>query len=205
MNLFLIDVDNTLYPKDSGIFDQIDQKINDYMEKFLEMDKITINKTRIDYWNRYGTTMSGLIRHYNINVEHFLQYTHDIDIASHLKPNKQLKEKLKQINAAKIAFTNAPKHHAENILNALGIIDQFIDIFDIISADYIGKPNTYPYLKIMNLANADRYIMADDWAKNLKTAKHLGIFTILIGKENTQDFDLCIEKFEDIPIEAVPF
>ncbi len=199
MNLFLIDVDNTLYPKESGIFDLIDEKINGYMHEILGMNSETVNKTRIEYWNKYGTTMSGLIKHYDIDPYHFLEYTHDIDIKTVIQPNKQLSEKLKSIHATKIAFTNAPKKHAEQVLDALGIIDNFVDIFDIISADFIGKPNKYPYEKIMNITKAKNYAMADDYEKNLKTAKELGIFTILIGKNSSEIADLCFEKFEDIP------
>jgi putative hydrolase of the HAD superfamily len=201
MKLFLIDVDNTLYPQTSGIFDLIDKRINSYMKKFLNMNEKTINQTRLYYWNKYGTTMSGLIKHHNIDPYHFLDYTHDIDVSKNIKQNQEVLLKLKQINAVKIAFTNAPKKHAQQILNALGIIDQFIDIFDIISADFIGKPNKYPYEKIINLTKAKSYFMADDWEKNLKTAKELGVYTILIGSKESDSADLVFEKFEDIPAE----
>ena len=201
VNLFLIDVDNTLYPKESGIFDLIDVKINRYMQEVLNMDKKTVNKTRLHYWSKYGTTMAGLIKHHNIDPYHFLDYVHDINIKGVIKPNSKILEKLKQINAVKIAFTNAPKNHAEQVLNALDIIDQFVDIFDIESSDFIGKPNRYPYEKIMNLAKAQKYIMADDWEKNLKTAKELGIVTILVGKKESEIPDLCVERFEDIPLD----
>ena len=43
--------------------------------------------------------------------------------------------------------------------------------------------------------------MADDWEKNLKTAKEIGIFTVLVGKKKSKITDICVEKFEDIPLE----
>lgn len=203
MNLFLIDVDNTLYSKELGVFRVIDEKINEYMKIVLKMGSDEISITRMRYQNQYGTTMAGLIRHYRIDPNYFLEYVHDVDIKSLVQTNSALLKKLKSLNAVKIAFTNAPKYHAVTILNALGVTDQFVDIFDIISSDFIGKPNSYPYEKIMRLAKADRYIMADDMEVNLKTAKNIGCTTILVGKSSSKDIDLCVDRFEDIPEDAI--
>ncbi len=205
MNLFLIDVDNTVYPKHLGVFDAIDMRINQYMKNLLGMSDEQIDKLRKFYWNKYGTTMSGLIKHYHIDPYHFLDYVHDIDIGSLIKPNPLLFNKINSIKAVKIAFTNAPKKHAVRVLEALGIIELFVDIFDIISADFRGKPNRYAYEKIINKTKADKYAMIDDWEVNLKTAKTLGLFTILVGEGCVDGVDLCIKRFEDIKEESLQF
>ncbi len=205
MNLFLIDVDNTVYPKHLGVFDAIDMRINQYMKNLLGMSDEQIDKLRKFYWNKYGTTMSGLIKHYHIDPYHFLDYVHDIDIESLIKPNPLLFNKINSIKAVKIAFTNAPKKHAVRVLEALGIIELFVDIFDIISADFRGKPNRYAYEKIINKTKADKYAMIDDWEVNLKTAKTLGFFTILVGEGCVDGVDLCIKRFEDIKEESLQF
>ncbi len=198
MNLFLIDIDNTVYPKQLGVFDAIDIRINQYMKNLLGMNDEQIDKLRKFYWNKYGTTMSGLIKHYHIDPYRFLDYVHDIDVESLIKPNPLLFHKINSIKAVKIAFTNAPKKHAVRVLEALGIIELFVDIFDIISADFKGKPNRYAYEKIINKTKADRYAMIDDWEVNLKTAKELGFFTVLVSKEHTKNVDLCVQRFEDL-------
>ena len=198
MKVFLIDVDNTLYPQEAGIFDLVDKRINEYMIKFLGMDAKDVPRKRIEYWHTYGTTMAGLMKHFNIDPYHFLEFTHDVDIDGRIKPNKTLREKLQKIEAVKIAFTNAPLKHAKRVLELLGIIDQFVDIFDIISADFIGKPHKYPYQKIIKLTKAEKYIMADDVDRNVKTAKQLGMFAIHIG-DNKEVADLVVKRFEEIP------
>ncbi len=205
MNLFLIDVDNTLYPRHLGVFNAIDVKINEYMEHKLGIDASIINRLRLLYWNKYGTTMAGLIKHYNIDPYDFLEYVHDIDVESLLKPNPELLSKIKSIDAVKIAFTNAPKKHAVRVMESLGIIDQFVDIFDIISADFKGKPDNYAYQKVVRKTKADGYAMIDDYGVNLKTAKDMGIFTILVGKDCPDYADLCVEKFEDIQENDIGF
>ena len=198
MKVFLIDVDNTLYPQEAGIFDLVDKRINEYMIKFLGMDAKDVPRKRIEYWHTYGTTMAGLMKHFNIDPYHFLEFTHDVDIDDRIKPNKTLREKLQKIEAVKIAFTNAPLKHAKRVLELLGVIDQFVDIFDIISADFIGKPHKYPYQKIIKLTKAEKYIMADDVDRNVRTAKQLGMFAIHIG-DNKEVADLAVKRFEEIP------
>jgi len=202
MKVFLIDLDNTLYPAELGVFDLVDKRINEYMIKFLGMKPEEVPRKRIEYWHTYGTTMAGLMRHYGIDPYHFLEYTHDVDLEDRIKPNSKLREKLKRIDAVKIVFTNAPKKHAEKVLELLGVIDQFVDIFDIISANFIGKPHRYPYQKIAELTKANGYLMADDVDKNLKTAKDLGMFTIQIGKRDGIGH-LNVERFEEIPEDFV--
>ncbi|AEA33344.1 pyrimidine 5'-nucleotidase [Hippea maritima] len=204
MKVFLIDVDNTLYPPESGVFDLVDKRINRYMIEFLGMDEKEVPRKRIEYWHTYGTTMAGLMRHYNINPHHFLEYTHDIDLKGLIKPNPNLRQKLKQMEAVKIAFTNAPLKHAEKVLSLLGVEDLFIDIFDIISADFIGKPHKYPYVKIINQTKAEEYIMADDFERNIETAKSLGIFSIHVGKQASKGH-INVESFEKIPLEIINY
>ena len=203
MNLFLIDVDNTLYPETLGVFGFIDEKINEYMKIKLNMADGEIKNKRIYYRKQYGTTMAGLIRHYKIDPYYFFEYVHDIDVYSLIKPNPKLLEKIDKIKAVKVAFTNAPKHHAVKVLDALGIIDRFVDIFDIISSDFVGKPNRYPYEKILDMTKASSYMMADDWEVNLKTAKEFNMFTILIGKTESDAADIAVERFESIPLDKV--
>ncbi|WP_025270351.1 pyrimidine 5'-nucleotidase [Hippea sp. KM1] len=202
MKVFLVDVDNTLYPEESGVFELVDKRINSYMVEFLGMDEKEVPRKRIEYWHTYGTTMAGLMRHYNIDPYHFLEYTHDVDLDSLIKPNPALREKLKKMEAVKIAFTNAPLKHAQKVLSLLGVEDLFVDIFDIISADFIGKPHKYPYVKIINQTKAEDYIMADDFERNIETAKSLGIFSIHVGKHASKGH-LNVRFFEDIPIDVV--
>ena len=65
-------------------------------------------------------------------------------------------------------------------------MDKTIDhIFDIIKADYIPKPDISTYQKVIKEYSLDpnKTIMIDDLPNNLKTAKELGIKTVLIKKD----------------------
>lgn len=202
MRVFLVDLDNTLYPSDLGVFDLVDKRISEYMIKYLDMMPEEVPRKRIEYWHKYGTTMAGLMKHYGIDPYHFLEFTHDVDLSGKIKANPKLREKLKSLSAVKIVFTNAPLKHAQKVLEMLGVIDLFIDIFDIVSADFVGKPHRYPYQKIIKLTNAEKYLMADDMESNLRTAIELGIFTIHVGSNNGIGH-LNVESFEKIPEDLI--
>ena len=201
--VILIDVDNTLYPRSEGVFDIINAKIHKYMKELLNLNDEQIENLRISYFSQYGSSLAGLIKDYNVDPEHFLKYVHDVDIRSKLKPNKQLKEKLRTIDAVKIAFTNAPIEHAQKVLESLGVIDQFIEIFDIYRAHFIGKPNMLPYKTIVKQTKADKYAMVDDQKVNLLAAKQLNMFIVLISEEKFSEVDMCIETFKDIPNDII--
>lgn len=200
--VFLVDLDNTLYPSELGVFDLVDRRINEYMIRYLGMKPEEVPRKRIEYWHTYGTTMAGLMKHYGIDPYHFLEFTHDIDVSDKIKPNPLLREKLKKLECVKVVFTNAPLKHAQKVLELLGVIDLFVDIFDIISADFIGKPHRYPYQKIIELTKAKKYLMADDMENNLKTAKELGIFTVYVGDRSSVG-DIKVRKLEELPEDLV--
>lgn len=200
MKTFFIDLDKTLYKPQSGIFEAINSNIKKFMLEYLDIQDKSIENLRVYYVKTYGSTLMGLMKHYNINPEKFLQYAHNIDLSS-ISVNYALKEKLKKIEGKKIIFTSAPKHHALKVLERLDILDQFNDIFDIFESDFIAKPNKKPYIKIIQKFPSPLYTMIDDMEQNLITAKTFRFKTILVNKNKSVNVDLCVENFEDIPIE----
>ncbi|WP_291490604.1 pyrimidine 5'-nucleotidase [Desulfurella sp.] len=200
MKTFLIDLDKTLYKPQTGVFDNINKNIKKFMMQYLNMEEEFIEHLRSFYVKTYGSTLMGLIKNYNIDPYFFLEYAHNVDLSS-IKPNNNLKEKLKKINGKKIIFTSAPKKHALNVLERLEILNEFNDIFDIIEADFIAKPNKAPYIKIIKKFPSLFYTMIDDMEQNLITAKKFKFKTVLVNTKKSEYVDLCVECFEEIPVE----
>ncbi len=200
MKVFLIDLDKTLYRPQTGIFDEINNNIKVFIKKRLKISEDSIEDLRSLYVKTYGSTLMGLIKHFYINPYEFLDFAHKVDL-SPIEPNHVLKEKLKAIKGTKVIFTSAPKKHAQNVLERLDVLNEFDDIFDIIEAEFIAKPNKQPYIKVLQKHKARLYTMIDDMEQNLITAKLFGLKTILVNKNKSQNVDLCVEKFEDIPID----
>ena len=121
--------------------------------------------------------------YHKIDPDLFLDYVHKIDLSS-INKNETLLNLLKRYKGKKIIFTNGSLNHAIKILEKVGIQSYIDNIFDIKDADYIPKPNLITYTKVLNKFNlkASKTIMIDDLPINLKSAKDLGIKTVLIKK-----------------------
>ncbi len=203
MQDLLIDLDNTVYPEDSNLFAQIDLKMKSFISKNLNVSLDEAYKIQKKYFINNGTTLRGLMLYHNVQPEKFLSYVHDIDLNS-IKKNKKLSNELKNYKGKKIIFTNGSEEHAKRVLDKIGLDKTVENIFDIIRADYIPKPNILTYQKVIKEYSLDpkKTIMIDDLPNNLKTAKKLRMKTVLIKKNflnsNTYDFiDIVCENLLD--------
>ncbi len=181
----LFDLDNTLYPKSLGIFDQVVERIRNYMEDCLGFEKTLARELRQEYIRRYGSTLRGLMVHYNLNPEEYLEYVHDVGVEKKLSPNPALAELLGSIRSDKAIFTSGHLPHAKKVLRCLGVENYFPHIFDITFTRYIPKPNPEPYHQILEHLGLDGRdcMMIEDSAANLLPAKELGMATVLVGKD----------------------
>ncbi|MRR54980.1 MAG: pyrimidine 5'-nucleotidase [Deltaproteobacteria bacterium] len=183
MEMLLFDLDNTLYSPERELFTLMDERINRYMNEVVGIPLPDVDALRRSYWQRYGVTMQGLMRHHAVDPEDYLTYVHDIDISSRLQPDPELREALSAVPLRKVIFTNSSRDHSERVLQALGIAGQFEEIYDIRVANYLPKPSPEPYHAVLERINlpAARCIMVEDSANNLLTAKALGMGTVLVG------------------------
>jgi len=190
MKALLFDLDNTLYPAEKNLFALIDVRINRYMEEVVGIPNKLVDSLRRQYWNNYGATLQGLIRHYGADAEDYLEYVHRFDIGQHLLPDPELQETLKNLAPPCFVFTNGSRQHAEQVTRALGIRQYFEEIFDIRIADYQPKPSPLPYQQVLKYLNlrGDDCAMIEDSPANLKTAKEFGMTTLLIGPEPTGSY-----------------
>lgn len=197
MKAFIFDLDNTLYSSELQVFPLIDARINDYMYSRLNIPEQEVDKLRRLYWKIYGVTMQGLMRHHGADPEDFLSYVHNLDLRDYLKPDPELRNALQNIDAPRVIFTNATREHALSVLNILELQDLFEHIFDIRTESYLPKPRKEPYLRILeslNMSGPD-CVMVDDLPANLKTAKELGMQTVLVGEANGDQFiDCCVQR-----------
>ena len=56
----IFDLDNTLYPREIGLFKLVDRRIHDYMKIKLGMDDELIGLLRLRYRDEYGSTLGGV-------------------------------------------------------------------------------------------------------------------------------------------------
>ncbi len=182
---WVFDLDNTLYPHHTNLFAQIDVRMTGYIADLLSLPPEEARVLQKDFYREYGTTMRGLIERHGIDPDDFLQKVHDIDY-TWVAPNPALGAAIHALPGRKFIFTNGDRRHAERTARALGILDHFDDIFDIIAAGLMPKPAQVSYDLFLAAHGVDptAAAMFEDLARNLAVPKALGMTTVLIVPRN---------------------
>ena len=55
--------------------------MSNYIMRLLDVDEVTAEKMRAEYWKKYGTSLAGLMQNYKIDPSDFLKFVHDIDFS----------------------------------------------------------------------------------------------------------------------------
>lgn len=184
---WVFDLDNTLYPAEADLFSQINEQIADYVAKLLDLGREEAVAQQKAYYHEYGTTLRGLMIEHKIDPDDFLQKAHDIDY-SNIRPDPALGRAIESLPGRKFIFTNGDRPHAERTAEALGITDHFEDIFDIVAADLMPKPNRETYDMFLDRTGVSpvRAAMFEDLSRNLEVPHRLGMRTILIVPGGTR-------------------
>jgi len=192
---WVFDLDNTLYPHHVNLFAQIDRNMTAYVAELLQMERDEARALQKRYYHEHGTTLQGLMLNHGIDPNDFLERAHAIDYSA-LLPHPELGEAIKALPGRKFIFTNGSVPHAEAAARALGILDHFDDIFDIVAADYVPKPAGETYDKFAHLHRVDtrHAAMFEDLPRNLKAPKALGMRTVLLTPRNLDE--VLIERWE---------
>lgn len=182
---WVFDLDNTLYPRKTDLFSQIDGRMTAFVSELLQVPREEAKTLQKDLYRQYGTTLRGLMEVHRIEPDAFLSYVHDIDY-SWLAPDPALGEEIAALPGRKFIFTNGDRGHAERTARQLGIFEHFEDVFDIVAAGLVPKPAAETYDKFMGLHRIDtaHAVMFEDLARNLEVPKALGMKTVLVVPEN---------------------
>ena len=202
--VWVFDLDNTLHNASPHIFPLINSAMTAYLQTHLGLDAAAAGELRRHYWQRYGATLIGLMRHHAIDPEHFLRATHDIDdLPAKIVREPALHATLRRLPGRKLVFSNAPAHYVAAVMQALGIADLFDDVFSIEHTGYRPKPDSFGFLRLFhrNRVRADRCVMVEDTLANLKTAKKLGMATVWVTRSaKTPGYvDLSVRNLMQLP------
>ena len=185
---WVFDLDNTLYPRGSNLFRQIEDKMNDFVERELNLPRAKAIALRNSYWRRHGTTLAGLMQEHGIKPEPYLVEVHDIDY-SVLTPDPLLQAAIDGLPGRKIIFTNGPRRHGEKASTACGLRQCFDQIYGIEDAAYVPKPRAPAFEKVFAAEGltAHHSAMFEDDPVNLLVPYRLGLQTVLVGPEEGGD------------------
>ena len=178
----IFDLDETLYPREAGLMQALSERMLRFMAEELGIPPDDVADIRRRYYQKYGTTLRGLMEEHRIDPEIYLAYVHNVNLADFLAASPPLNNMLHEIPLQKAIFTNADAAHAERVLDVLQIRFHFEQIIDIVSGGFINKPEPLAYHQALAVlgVDGDQCIMVEDTPRNLMPAKDLGMTTILV-------------------------
>ncbi len=204
----LFDMDNTLYPETSLIDKNMTKRILCFVSDFLNISIEDAMEARKDGLTRAGTTLEWLLREHNLtNTKEYFSFLHpasekdEVEFDPNLRPFLQsLKEKYHMT-----VLTNAPKVHADCILNHLKIHDIFDGVYDLEDMQFIGKPHKKAYLTAIHEKGftVEETLFFDDHPKYIKGYKDIGGRGVLVDQTGRFKNDEIIKQMSYAIIQSV--
>ncbi|KAJ2078544.1 suppressor of deletion of TFIIS [Coemansia sp. RSA 988] len=177
--VFFFDIDNCLYPPNSGIMYLMKERIYAFGRE-NGLDEASVVDTCETYLRDYGLSVRGLIMHHKIDPTEFnTKVDGSIPLEDFIKPDAELRTMLKSIKTRRWAFTNAGKDHAYRVLKCLSVDDLFegVTYCDYTEVDFPCKPERIAYHRAMSdagVSDPQKCYFADDSIKNVEAAVQLG-------------------------------
>lgn len=182
----IFDLDNTLYSPTSDMDAGITRRMMDAVADFLGMDLDAASELRHKNVPYYSTTLEWLRSRGLTDVEGYFAKVHPDNEADELAYDKDLRSFLQSIEQKKIVLTNAPREHADRVLEKLKIADLFSAVVDIRVCGLLGKPyaNSYKIALEKCGGTIDDTIFLDDQYKYTDGFEALGGTALLVGNKN---------------------
>jgi putative hydrolase of the HAD superfamily len=205
--VWLFDLDNTLYPYECRLFDQVDRRMGAFVAGYLGLDPVAAREVQKRYLRDYGTTLSGLMQVHGLAPEDYLSYVHAIDL-SPVAPDPALDAALARLPGRKLIYTNANTGHADAVLEKLGIAHHFEAVFDIVAARFEPKPRPEPLKRMLarHAVSPEGTVFFDDMPRNLAPAAAIGMTTVWVESdsqwaklEHTGAEDFVHHRTRDLP------
>ena len=179
IDCWIFDMDNTLYPADSGVFEQVRLRMGEFIADRFGEEIGAARARQKRHYLKHGTTMRGLMVEDGIDPHEFMDYVHDVDLSA-LPRNPPWAQVVRELPGRKFVYTNASTKHAARLLEHLGLAGDFTAIYDIEASGYDPKPNQSAYERLIALHGIDptRAMMFEDMLANLAPAAALGMATV---------------------------
>lgn len=198
------DLDDTLYPNSSGLWQGIKARINLYMVERLGIAEKDAPALREQYFKMYGTTLRGLQARHHVDTEDFLAFVHNLPLADYIKPDPIQREIIASLPSRKLIFTNADSNHARRVLTALDLGDLFEHIVDIHAVAPYCKPMPQSFAIAQELADEPdprKCVVIDDLPRTTRAALEAGMASLLYGTEElTPDASASFKDWIHLPI-----
>lgn len=184
---WVFDLDNTLYPPRYRMFDQIEVKMTAWVMQALGVSAVEADRLRQHYWERYGTTLAGLMREHDIDPAPYLHDVHDIDFSG-LPPDPELAAHIRALPGRRIVYTNGCAPYAHRVLDARGLSGLFDAVYGVEHAGFCPKPEHAAFEAVFAADGLNPVVAAmfEDDARNLLVPFAMGMRTVHIAPERAE-------------------
>ncbi len=181
---WVFDLDNTLYPPQMRLFDQIEVLMTDYVVQTIGVDRAEADRLRGHYWREYGTTLAGLMAEHDLDPDPYLHAVHQVDL-SHMDPDAELADHIRALPGRRIVYTNGSAPYAERVLEARGLTGLFDAIYGVEHAGYRPKPEKAAFEAIFTQdgITAETAAMFEDDPRNLAAPHEMGMRTVHVAPD----------------------
>lgn len=185
MRTWLFDLDNTLHDASHASFGPTSRAMSEYLSQYLGLSTEEASALRQRYWNKYGATLLGVVRHHGVKAAHFLAETHTLPgLEERLRTSARDRAALKRLSGRKLVLTNAPLAYTLRVLGALRMEHLFDGVISIESMAMFGhlrpKPDARMFRHVLarHRVRATDCVLVEDTLEHQKAARSLGIRTV---------------------------
>jgi len=179
---WVFDLDNTLYPPEVRLFEQIEARMVSYVMEAAGVGQAEADRLRKLWWAQHGTTLAGLMAEHAIDPEPYLVAVHDISFAA-LEPDPELRARIAALPGRRIVYTNGSAPYARRVIEARGLEGLFDAVYGVEHAGYLPKPRPEAFSRVFaadGLVPA-RAAMFEDDARNLAAPHAMGMRTVHVA------------------------
>lgn len=181
---WVFDLDNTLYPPQARLFDQIEVRMTQFVVDALGVDRAEADRLRRHYWHTYGTTLAGLMREHGVDPAPYLTDVHDISL-DHLEADAELAARIADLPGRRIVYTNGSAPYAARVLEARGLAGLFDAVYGVEHAGFRPKPERAAFEEVFSLDGVvpERAAMFEDDPRNLAAPHDMGMRTVHVAPD----------------------
>jgi putative hydrolase of the HAD superfamily len=180
--VWLFDLDDTLHDASNAVFGEMHVAMGDYIRTHLGLSDEAAWVLRRRYWQRYGATLLGLVRHNGVKAAHFLEETHRMPgLEERLRSSAHDRAALKRLPGRKLILTNAPRAYALRVMSALGLTKLFDGVISIDEMTMFGHLRPKPDARMLRRVAAllgvppSRCVLVEDTLVHQKSACRIGM------------------------------
>jgi len=183
--VWLFDLDNTLHDASAAAFAEVNRGMTDYIVDHLGVDEAGADALRRSYWQRYGATLLGLVRHHGVVASHFLKQTHQLPgLEQRVQGHVQDFAALARLPGRRYVLTNAPHDYAMRVIRTLGVAHLFDGVLTIEDMRMFGHWRPKPDRRMLRRLLArlrvapTQAVLVEDTLEHQRAARALGMRTV---------------------------